>query len=154
LVCQSLIGSHDTPRFLTEAGEEPWRLRLATVLQMTMPGMPGIYYGDEVEMSGGNDPGCRGAYPADVDLSEHSTARLIRELARLRAELTDLVGGSWRPVDAGNDHIAFERGTTLVVVNRSAHPISIPDDRSHRWGAGASDGFSVQVDPRSAAIFT
>lgn len=153
LVCQSLIGSHDTPRFLTEAGDEPWRLRLATVLQMTMPGMPGIYYGDELDMTGGNDPGCRGAYPADVDLPEHPTARLIRELALLRSELTDLIDGPWRPVAAGVDHVAFQRGETLVVVNRGPTPITIPDGRSHRWGEGSADGSLLEVGPRSAAIF-
>ena len=54
----NLIGSHDTPRFLTLAGGELWRLRLAVVLQMTFPGAPGLYYGDEVGMTGGGDPGC------------------------------------------------------------------------------------------------
>lgn len=153
LASQNLIGSHDTPRFLTVAGGEAWRLRLATVLQMTMPGMPGIYYGDELEMTGENDPGCRGAYPADVDLAEHPTARMIRELALLRSELPDLVDGPWRPVDAGDDHVAFERGGILVVVNRGSSPIAIRDSRSHRWGSGASDGAGVEVAGRSAAIF-
>jgi len=153
LACQSLIGSHDTPRFLTEAGGETWRLQLATVLQMTMPGMPGIYYGDELDMAGGNDPGCRGAYPADVDLSAHPTARVIRELARLRSELTDLVDGPWRPVESGDDHIAFERGETLVVVNRGSTTITMRDGRSHRWGTGRGDGYLVEVGPRAAAVF-
>ncbi len=154
LACQSLIGSHDTPRFLTEAGEEGWRLRLASVLQMTMPGMPGIYYGDEIEMTGGNDPGCRGAYPVGVDLSVHPTARVIHELALLRPELTDLVEGPWRPVHAGSDHVAFSRGDTLVIVNRGLEVISLSDGRSHRWGDGSSDGARVEVGPRAAAIFT
>ncbi len=38
----NLIGSHDTPRFLTLAGGELWRSRLAVVLQMTFPGAPGL----------------------------------------------------------------------------------------------------------------
>ena len=49
----NLVGSHDTPRFLTLAGGELWRLRLAVVLQMTFPGASGLYYGDEVGMTGG-----------------------------------------------------------------------------------------------------
>jgi hypothetical protein len=79
---------------------------------------------------------------------------MIRELALLRSELTDLVVGPWRPVSAGEDHVAFRRGETLVVVNRGAAPITIADGRSHRWGEGASDGQRITVAPRSAAIFS
>ncbi len=59
LANQNLIGSHDTARFLTVAGDEAWRLRLAALLQLTFPGAPGLYYGDEIEMSGATDPGSR-----------------------------------------------------------------------------------------------
>lgn len=54
------LGSHDTPRFLTEAGEDKDRLRLAMAFQMLFPGAPSVYYGDEIGMKGYNDPGCRG----------------------------------------------------------------------------------------------
>ena len=50
---QNLLGSHDTPRFLTIAEEDPRRLALAIFTQMTIPGAPGLYYGDEVGMTGG-----------------------------------------------------------------------------------------------------
>jgi glycosidase len=153
LVCQSLIGSHDTPRFLTEAGGEAWRLQLATVLQMTMPGMPGIYYGDELEMSGGNDPGCRGAFPTEAETTGVASAQIIHELARLREERREFAVGEWRPVEAGVDHVAFERDGTLVIVNRGTDPVVIGDARSTLWGRGVSDGSKVEVSPRSAAIF-
>ena len=55
----NLLGSHDTARFLTEAGGVQWKLRLAMAFQMCFPGAPAIYYGDEVGMTGGNDPLCR-----------------------------------------------------------------------------------------------
>ncbi|HZD03543.1 MAG TPA: glycoside hydrolase family 13 protein, partial [Longimicrobiales bacterium] len=66
LANHNLLGSHDTPRFLTEAGEEVDRLRLATVFQLTFPGAPGIYYGDEVGVTGGPDPENRRAFPWEV----------------------------------------------------------------------------------------
>lgn len=59
----NLLGSHDTARFLTEAGGDAARLRLATLFQMTFPGTPCVYYGDEVGMQGGPDPLCRGCFP-------------------------------------------------------------------------------------------
>jgi cyclomaltodextrinase / maltogenic alpha-amylase / neopullulanase len=55
----NLLGSHDMPRFLSLAGGDLSALRLATLFQMTYPGAPCIYYGDEIGMTGGRDPGCR-----------------------------------------------------------------------------------------------
>jgi cyclomaltodextrinase / maltogenic alpha-amylase / neopullulanase len=55
----NLLDSHDMPRFLSLAGGDRSALRLATLFQMTYPGAPCIYYGDEVGMTGGVDPGCR-----------------------------------------------------------------------------------------------
>ena len=55
----NLLDSHDMPRFLSLAGGDKSALRLATLFQMTYPGAPCIYYGDEIGMTGGADPGCR-----------------------------------------------------------------------------------------------
>jgi cyclomaltodextrinase / maltogenic alpha-amylase / neopullulanase len=55
----NLLDSHDMPRFLSIAGGDLSALRLATLFQMTYPGAPSIYYGDEVGMKGGTDPDCR-----------------------------------------------------------------------------------------------
>ena len=41
------------------------RVRLAMLLQATLPGAPCIYYGDEVGLAGGNDPDCRRGFPWD-----------------------------------------------------------------------------------------
>lgn len=78
----NILGSHDTMRVMTRlmtpdnAGEirrhimseEEWEmgfklLKIATVLQYTTVGVPTIYYGDEVGMTGGRDPFCRETYP-------------------------------------------------------------------------------------------
>ena len=59
------LGSHDTARFLTECKEEKWRLKLAMAFQMLFLGSPAIYYGDELGMTGENDPGCRGGMAWD-----------------------------------------------------------------------------------------
>jgi len=46
----NLLDSHDTARFLTIARGDESALRLATLFQMTYPGAPCIYYGDEIGM--------------------------------------------------------------------------------------------------------
>lgn len=55
----NLLGSHDTPRILTLLQGDLARLKIALTFLFTIPGAPLIYYGDEVGMSGGNDPDCR-----------------------------------------------------------------------------------------------
>jgi neopullulanase len=61
----NLLDSHDTARFLTLARGDKRLLKLATLFQMTYPGAPSIYYGDEVGLQGGRDPDCRRAMPWD-----------------------------------------------------------------------------------------
>lgn len=58
----NLLGSHDTPRFITEAGGDWYRMRPAAIFQMTYQGAPVVYYGDEIGMEGGKDPGSRGSF--------------------------------------------------------------------------------------------
>jgi neopullulanase len=121
--CQNLIGSHDTARFLHEADGRPEALALATVLQMTLPGAPGLYYGDEVGMTGGEEPGSRGAFPWHDEASwladQH---RLVGTLTVLRRRHPELRTGRLRVVWHDDEAIAFTRsgetGRLLVVVNR------------------------------------
>ncbi len=59
----NLLDSHDTARVLWTVQGDESALRLALLLQMTLPGAPCIYYGSEIGMTGENDPGCRAAFP-------------------------------------------------------------------------------------------
>lgn len=61
--CMNLIGNHDTERILTKLNEKFELLKMATFIQMVLPGVPLIYYGDEVGVTGGKDPDNRKAYP-------------------------------------------------------------------------------------------
>ncbi|MBS1723650.1 MAG: DUF3459 domain-containing protein [Armatimonadetes bacterium] len=55
----NLLGSHDTPRIKTLCKGDGDLLRQLVAFQFTYPGVPSIYYGDEVGMEGGYDPDCR-----------------------------------------------------------------------------------------------
>ena len=59
----NLLGSHDTERILTMLNENKELINLAVAIQMTMPGVPLIYYGDEAGLTGGKDPYNRKSYP-------------------------------------------------------------------------------------------
>jgi cyclomaltodextrinase / maltogenic alpha-amylase / neopullulanase len=158
LVNQNLIGSHDTPRFLTEAGGELWRLRLATVLQFTFPGAPGLYYGDEVGLSGANDPGCRGAFPWEVDPEQHPVHRTIRQLSALRRSRVSLRTGHLVPVEGRGGLVVFERvegrQRTLVAINRGSRAASFHAPRvvEPRWGGVTVDSSRVTVPARGTAL--
>lgn len=122
--CQNLFSSHDVPRLLHEAGGDLARLRLATLFQLTMPGAPGIYYGDEIGMNGGQDPMNRGAFPWDKpETWDRETLELTRALIRLRKAHPALRNGEWRFLFQHRaDAFGFERISEderiMVVINR------------------------------------
>ena len=68
----SFIGNHDTTRFLTDAGGSVPRLKLALGLVTTMRGMPQIYSGDEIGMTGGEDPDNRHEFPGGFEGDVHN----------------------------------------------------------------------------------
>lgn len=126
-VCQNLIGSHDTARFLHETGERAERLLMATVMQMTLPGAPGLYYGDEVGMTGGEEPASRGAFPwHDEESRDGRQLEAVHRLGALRKAHPALRHGSLRMVWHDADALAFTREhggeRLLVVVDRSIAP--------------------------------
>ncbi|MBC7645189.1 MAG: glycoside hydrolase family 13 protein [Thermoleophilia bacterium] len=59
----NILDSHDTPRFIEEAGGDWYRLRAAAIFQMTYVGAPVVYYGDELGVAGGKDPDSRRTFP-------------------------------------------------------------------------------------------
>lgn len=89
----NLAGSHDTARLRHLCGEDPARQKLAAALQMLLPGMPMIYYGDEVGMTGGQDPDCRRGMLWDESRQDKSMLRWYRRLLQLRREMPGLLEG-------------------------------------------------------------
>jgi cyclomaltodextrinase / maltogenic alpha-amylase / neopullulanase len=106
----NLLGSHDTARILSIARGDGSAVKLATLFQMTFPGTPCIYYGDEIGLVGGKDPGSRGAFPWhdraswDEDLLEY-----FKKATRLRSLHPALRRGRYRTLYASGSTFAFER---------------------------------------------
>ena len=128
----NLIGSHDTPRARTVMGGDAARLRLATLLQLTLPGAPSIYYGDELAMEGMADPDCRQAYPATVAEAPDGAAEMrdfVKAAIRARCEHRALRSGDVRVAGAGDRWIAVERQAgddrAIVAVNAGDEPVEI-----------------------------
>ena len=105
----NLLGSHDTPRFLTMVGEDRSALRLAMLFQMVMPGAPMVYYGDEVGLTGGYEPASRGAMPWDERRWDGDLQAYVREAIALRKRYPALRHGTVRTLLAEGDLYAIER---------------------------------------------
>jgi neopullulanase len=80
----NLLDSHDTPRFISMAGGDASAIRLAALIQMTLPGAPCLFYGDEVGLPGRHDPDCRRGYPWDPARQDAKLRDFYRGLMRLR----------------------------------------------------------------------
>lgn len=120
----NLIGSHDAPRARSVMGGDPIRLRLAALLQLTLPGTPSIYYGDEIALSGGPDPDCRRAFPkrlADVEPEGLRHRAFVRAAIKARREQVALRRGEVRPLVTDGRAVLLERTAdgrrALVAVN-------------------------------------
>ncbi|GAC1471592.1 MAG: glycoside hydrolase family 13 protein [Chloroflexota bacterium] len=114
----NLLGSHDTPRYLTTACGDESSLRLATLFQMSFPGAPCIYYGDEVGMEGGRDPDCRRGFPWDPSRWNAGLRDFVRTCVHMRHQYAALRHGSYRSLYAADGTYVFMRAVEdeLVVV--------------------------------------
>jgi len=76
------FGWHDDTRDGSTIALAKQRLKLAVLFQMIFPGAPTVYYGDEVGVTGGDDPYNRSTYPW-ADLGGRPDTALLAEFKRL-----------------------------------------------------------------------
>ncbi len=137
------IGTHDTPRILTrllpsfkEIKDREWQvkqtpsqserekalrfLKLAAVLQYTLPGVPSLFYGDEAEIFGYSDPFCRKTYPWNNQNKDLLSFYI--KLGKIRRNNKCFATGEFIPLCAKLGYIAYirksENSEILVAVNR------------------------------------
>src|SRR5262249_56154597 len=112
----TFLGNHDNARFMGEPGATPEKLNLAFALLLTLRGIPQIYAGDEIGMTGGDDPDNRrdfpGGFPGDARNAftpagrtpdEQKIFNHVRSLLHLRPQLPALPCGKDVPF-LGADH--------------------------------------------------
>lgn len=141
----NLLGSHDRERLLTMLGNCPAketlsddqmyryrmtkdqrglavsRLWVAALLQMTMPGVPCVYYGDEAGVEGYTDPYNRSPYPWG---NEDANCRdIYRNAIAVRRSLPVFTDGDFKPFSLGEHVFGFTRSdgesTVCVLANAS-----------------------------------
>ncbi len=130
----NLLGSHDTERVRTRHQGNDGATLLAFTLTFACQGSPMIYYGDEVGMTGDNDPGCRAGMEWDETRWSRGLIDGIRNLGRMRRSSEALRKGDQEVWALDPDTLMVERTlgehTVLVIAHRgngvildpSAHP--------------------------------
>jgi cyclomaltodextrinase / maltogenic alpha-amylase / neopullulanase len=129
----NLLDSHDTARARWIMGEDKSALRLCVLCQMTMPGAPCIYYGDEVGMSAAKDPFCRAAFPwHDEDQWDHDLLAFYRRATALRHRHPALRTGTFQRLHASGGVYAFARTLpqqcAVVIINTQTTPATVDLD--------------------------
>jgi len=168
----NLLDSHDTARFVNQAGGDRDALRGALLFLLTLPGAPSIYYGTEIGMTGGPDPDCRRAFPwHDPAAWDRDLLDFTRHAIALRKAHLALRRGNFESLYAHENVIAFARqtaGSAAVVAFNAAHEprtISLqvngllPDGTlTDVWGGLAGRVWrgmlrGLELPPRSTAVF-
>ncbi len=173
------IGTHDTERAMTVLAGEPargrgreWqgaacltkesrayglnRMRLASLMQFTLPGVPCIYYGDEAGMEGYRDPFNRACYPWGEEETE--LIAWYQTLGRLRAQCPALKEGEFIPVHAADGCMAYIRrggGQSLLCAfnaSEERRSISVSEEwRNATALIGPLPGEALVLQPKSCA---
>ncbi|WP_130099189.1 maltodextrin glucosidase [Siccibacter turicensis] len=125
------LDSHDTARFKTILGKDVARLPLAVVWLFSWPGVPCIYYGDEVGLDGNNDPFCRKPFPWRAEQQDRALLALYQRMAALRKRSPALRRGGCQVLYAEGDVVVFvrllQREAVLVAINRGeAQRVTLP----------------------------
>ena len=122
----NLLDSHDVPRIRTTVGGSDALHRLAAVIQFTFPGLPGIYYGDEIGMADEDGFRSRGCMIWDESRWNHDLLAFYRRLIQLRQESPILQTGGFQILAVEDNTLAFQRmsdaGCILVVAHRGETP--------------------------------
>lgn len=148
--CMTMLGSHDTVRALnvlagvrfdgwSKARQREYQLsyeqiRLATdrlfvasILEYTLPGIPSIYYGDEVGVEGGEDPINRRTYPWGRE--NQNILNHYKKLGVMRGRHADAFIGTTE-IECYDGLLVMkrvsERDSVLVVANTTGTPHNYP----------------------------
>ncbi|MDJ0743196.1 MAG: glycoside hydrolase family 13 protein [Xenococcaceae cyanobacterium MO_167.B27] len=167
----NLLNSHDTSRVLTAVAEDKASVHLATVLLLTFPGAPCIYYGDEVSLLGGKDPDCRRGFPSDANW-DLETLNNYKQLIALRHKYPALRTGKYQVLYAQDNTYIFARildsDTVIVAVNADIDSVTVEvsvkdleiqssqilyGEGKLSWNQGAENNIlQLQLSARSAVI--
>lgn len=119
----NLLGSHDTKRIYTECDGNIDRIKLSIAYQFLYIGVPYIYYGDEIGLSGGDDPNNRKCMNWNKNTQNKEIFDFYRDIINIRKENKVFIYGTFEEVYCENNIIAFKRvlnnEETLIIFNNN-----------------------------------
>lgn len=123
-----VFDNHDTPRLATSLSQ-PWQVKMARTLQMTLPGSPCLYYGSELGMTGGDDPEQRAPMRWDLATGGNETLALHRQLLKMRKAEPALRYGDFRRLHSSQLFAFLRRtdsvkDTVVVLANPTDQPVT------------------------------
>ncbi len=141
----TLLGGHDDGRFMSEPGATIAGLKLANAFLLTTRGVPQLYYGDEIAMTGPDEPTTRGDFPggfpgdrrnafssAGRNREEEDLFQYISKLTKLHGELEPLKRGALINLYVSDQQYAYARKTktesVVVVINNDSKTAEIEFD--------------------------
>ncbi len=175
------IGTHDTARILTRLGfkgeikeDRAWqskqflneeqkavalsKLRLAAVLQYTLPGVPSLYYGDEIGTEGFGDPFCRSYF--NFENGNNELAEFYKKLGNFRRENRVFKKGEFIPVSFENGFVSYLRrqnkDIVFVAVNCSneERAVELPENLLLKKILRANIGEKIKISANDFCVFS
>ncbi|NTU63435.1 MAG: maltodextrin glucosidase, partial [Chloroflexi bacterium] len=126
----NLLSTHDTARIANVLNMHPQLMRLAVALLLTYPGVPCIYYGDEIGLSGDT----RACMNWDRLTWDHDLRAFYQKMINLRKTSPALIDGGFQVLQIEEDTFAYLRDSdreSIIVVahrgsaDRSAGPLPV-----------------------------
>lgn len=148
------------------------KLKMMLAFIMTMPGIPVIYYGDEIGLAGGNDPDCRRMmrFGDQLQFNERKVLEVTRLLTKIRNSNLALIYGDFQHIDIAKNSLVMARthfgNTVYMAFNNSPVEQSLqipfsendqPDKFLPNFGASLSkvnETYQVTLKPWSFEILT
>jgi alpha-amylase len=173
------LSSHDVPGALFQLKGDKQLFRLAAALELTVSGLPMIYYGEEVGRPGGEWPdnrsdmpwGNRRIEPGAGQPRDEDLRAFYKKMIAIRRGHPALSHGVYESVSSEGDLLVFRRrdaaakDAVIVAVNRGAQPATASFDAPAEWEnrtafdevsgkrvPPAAGKVAVEVEPRGVAV--
>jgi len=157
----NVIGSHDTARLLNMCEGDRRDAFFCIALNMFIPGVPMLYYGDEIAMEGENDPDCRRTFPKEFSSLELEFLSQVELFTKLRSRHRALSHGSFDSLHLRNHALVAKRTDSdceiYLAINTNDRVETFNTNLEFDWqvleGQMTNSNGVIELHPKSLALF-